>query len=857
MAKNSTPLMKQYWSLKSAHPDKILLFRMGDFFEMFHEDAQVAAPLLGITLTTRNKKSGDQTPMCGVPHRAIGGPINKLLEAGKKVVICDQVEDPKFAKGLVKREVTRILTPGMVYDPETLDGHSPNYLCAVDSESLAFMDSTTGECFYYLIKDSGRQRQLIAGLDPVEVVLAAEQKEFFATRKPSHWKGFVSFHDGLFDKDLPLSARRLLDYGVFTQGLGLVDRLQGFEERSSDFRMQVSVKVMDHLEVFKNYKGESRGTLFSAINRTKTAGGARRLRNWILFPLTDLKEIQKRQDLVESWMKDMKTLQEVRKLLSRVGDLERRMAKVSQPTAHPGDLRSLCDSLEAALELVPKMKDLSDSDSVFRTVSLFVREISQALVEELPGSYRDGGFIKMGFDPRLDEFISLATDSQSQIRGLEERERGKTGIPSLKVRYNNVFGYYIEVTHIHKNKVPLDRYRRKQTLTNAERYITDELVNLEKRVITAKTRRVELELEIFESLKNHGIKIIKELLSLTEACKQLDVFSSLAWLSLEWNYVRPELREKGAFEIQGSRHPVAEQILKNNFVANNLVINSHQCVLLTGPNMAGKSTIMKQVALTSLLAQTGSFVPASSAKIPVVDKIFTRIGASDFLTEGLSTFMVEMQETAEMLNEAGSRSLVILDEVGRGTSTYDGMSLAQAILEYFMTHIKSYTLFATHYHELTGLEDQSSGRLINKHMAISEAQEGISFGYLLADGPAEKSYGIQVAKLAGLPGTVIKRACRILDRFEAERPNQSLQVSSGQMNLFEADGSGVVLKENDLNWKNKKQCSFEKENEEQKKERLKAELMSRFVTSLRDLDIQKLTPLEALNKLDEWQQEFS
>ncbi len=435
-------------------------------------------------------------------------------------------------------------------------------------------------------------------------------------------------------------------------------------------------------------KGRAVGLCFPLSIEQKQRGEPVVLKTGSWFPLTDLREIKKRQDQVEHWTWDMEVLREVRKLLSGVGDLERKLSKISQPTAHPRDLKSLCESLESALKLIPKMKDLSDSDSLSRAVSLFVREINQALVEDIPGLYREGGFIRKGFDPRLDEFISLTTDSQSQIRKLEEREKRQTGIPSLKVRYNNVFGYYIEVTHVHKNKVPLERYQRKQTLTNAERYITDELLDLEKRVITAKTQRLELELEIFESLKNQGLKIIKELLLLAEGCKQLDVFSSLAWLALEWNYVKPELKEGGAFEIQGSRHPVAEQILKNNFIANDILIKPHQCVLLTGPNMAGKSTIMKQVALTGLLAQTGSFVPVSSAKIPVVDKIFTRLGASDFLSEGLSTFMVEMQETAEMLHGAGPGSLVILDEVGRGTSTYDGMSLAQAILEYFMTHIK-------------------------------------------------------------------------------------------------------------------------------------------------------------------------
>ena len=858
MVKNSTPLMKQYWSMKSVHPDKILFFRMGDFFEMFHDDALLAAPLLGIALTARNKKSNDQTPMCGIPHRSIETPINKLLSLGKKVAICDQVEDPKLAKGLVKREVTRVLTPGMVYDPESLMAHQPNYLCALDKGSLAFMDSTTGECFYYLTEDIKKQKQLIANLGPVEVVLSKEQGDFFSAREPEDWKGFISFHEGLYkpdeNKNWPSSALRLLDYGVFTQGLSLLKGLKDFEERPSRFRMEISTKSIEHLEVFKTYKGEQAGSLFSAINKTKTPGGARLLRHWILFPLTDLKEIQKRQDRIVKWTRDMTGLQQVRQTLSKVGDIERKFAKLSQPASHPRDLQNLCQSLESALELVPQMMEdfsgtetlngnnLSVSESsassrqafaVAEKVSLFVKEVGQALVEELPGQYRDGGFIKKGFDPRLDELIKLASNSQGQIRELEQREREQTGIPSLKVRYNNVFGYYIEVTNTHKDKAPLHRYQRKQTLVNAERYITDELVSLEKKVITAKTRRVELELEIFESLKNHGLEISRELLFLAETCKKLDVFSSLAWLALEWNYVKPELKKGGAFELRQSRHPVAEQILKNSFVPNDIFLNPYQCLLLTGPNMAGKSTIMKQVALISLLAQIGSFVPASSASLPIVDKIFTRIGASDLLTEGFSTFMVEMKETAEMLHFATSESLVILDEVGRGTSTYDGMSLAQALLEYFITKIKSYTLFATHYHELTALEEKEPEGLVNKHMTINEDGEKISFGYHLHSGPAHKSYGIQVAELAGLPSSLIDRAFQILDRLEKKMINlperkDFKNKSTGQLNLFQSD----------------------QPNEECQK-------ALRIIKSLDEMDLGKTTPLEALNRLDQWKKEFA
>ncbi len=829
--KEMTPLMKQYWGVKSAHPDKIVLFRMGDFFEMFHEDATTAAPLLGIALTARNKKSGDQTPMCGVPHHSIAGQINKLLEAGKKVAICDQVEDPKLAKGLVKREVTRILTPGMVFDPETLEAHSPNYLMAFDSETLAFMDSTTGECFYYLVRDEKRRKQLIETLSPVEIVLNEASEAQFFVIKPETWAGVVSFHEAfLSDKDFgPLSARRLLSYAQSMQGEDVIHSLQNFEKRDSDFRMQISANVFRHLEIFNTYKGEKQGTLFAAIDRTRTAGGGRRLKSWLQFPLTDRDRINERLHSVEEWTGKVEALKEVRKVLYNVGDLERRLGKVSQPQSHPRDLRSLSESMSAGLSLFSSLKEFTNKASVQESLTQLQNRLDQAFVDEIPNNFRDGGFIAKGFHPSLDELIDIATHSQQKVRELEAKEKESTGIQSLKIRYNNVFGFYIEVTNTHKSKVPQQRYQRKQTLTNAERYVTDELNELEKKVITAKTKRADLEFEILQDLKNDIRKNLRSLLTLADQINQLDVFSSLAWLALENSFVKPELLQEGEFRIEGSRHPVVEQMMEKSFIANDIAIDPGQSILLTGPNMAGKSTLMRQVAITSVLAQMGSFVPARKARLPIVDKIFTRIGASDFLTEGLSTFMVEMQETAEMLQEATPQSLVILDEVGRGTSTYDGMSLAQSILEYFLRRLKSYTLFATHYHELTGLETRYPGQLINQHMAISENKGQIHFRYHLAQGAAQKSYGIQVAKLAGLPKEVIQYANQLLQKLES---GQATSHSSSQMDLWE---------------------NLAIENKDEPEIPLHSELLE----SLKELEIQKLTPLEALNKIAKWQQELS
>ena len=834
-SKELTPLMKQYWGVKSAHPDKIVLFRMGDFFEIFHEDAQTAAPLLGITLTVRNKKSGDQTPMCGVPHHSIGGQINKLLAAGKKVAICDQVEDPKLAKGLVKREITRILSPGMVFDPDTLEAHNPNYLCSCDLNTLSFMDSTTGECFYYLIKDQQRIKVLLETLNPVEIVFSENQEDDFHGIKPDSWSGLVSLHESLLTEgpshlaldELPNSAKRLLDYAKSMQGENVLSSLQSFDKRDSDFRLQVSSQVYRHLEIFKTYKGDKEGSLFHAINRTKTAGGGRRLKSWLQFPLTDQSRIEERQDRVEFWMNDLNLIKDVRATLFNIGDLERRIGKISQPQCHPRDLRSLCDSMGAALELVPHMPKLQNHKDSVEKLSQLQLTLDKAFVEEIPNQFRDGGFIAKGFNRELDELIDIASDSQTKVRELEAKEKELTGIPSLKVRYNNVFGYYIEVTNTHKSKVPTDRYQRKQTLTNAERYVTDELNELEKKVITAKTRRADVELEIFSQLKQSLVSEIRGLLLLAEQSNQLDVFTALAWLAIENSYCRPKMMIEGDFKIEGSRHAVIEQILQKNFVPNDIKIDQSQTLLITGPNMAGKSTMMRQIAITCIMAQMGSFVPAIKAEMPIVDKVFTRIGASDFLTEGLSTFMVEMTETAEMLSQATAQSLVILDEVGRGTSTYDGMSLAQSILEYFLRQLKSYTLFATHYHELTQLESRYPGQLVNRHMAISEKQGEILFRYLLSEGPAEKSYGIQVAKLAGLPPKVIQYANQLLQKFENGGRNDS-----SQLDLWEKTMTTPEEKTMDPE-------------------------MEAFVESVKNLEIQKLTPLDALNRLAQWQQELS
>ena len=759
-----TPLMRQYWDIKALHQDKILLFRMGDFFEMFFDDAVTAAPILGIALTQRNKKSADETPMCGMPHHSVAGPINKLLSAGLKVAICDQLEDPKQAKGIVKRGVTRVLTPGMVYDPETLEPQSAHYLACFDEQTLACVDSTTGEAFYFSDLTQIEFKRLTQVLPIAELVTASDLKPDF--------NRLLSHHDSVIGGNEPKAVRRLRSY---MQSLGNGEgpkNIGTFHEKNLKSRLDLSPTVIRHLEIFSTYKGEGAGSLFHALDRTRTFAGARLLRSWLQFPLIDKKEILARQDQVEWWRTNPGPLKIFRDLLTGMGDLERRMGKITQPQSHARDLLSLADSISVGLKALRVIENQFSPEKATRLESLS-NKLVNTFVEEPPLSTTQGYMIRTGVLPLLDEYIELSTNSQGLLQQMEEREKAQTGISSLKIRYNNVFGYYIEITNTHKDKAP-KHYMRKQTLTNAERYTTDELNELEKKVLSAQTKRSDLEKEIFEQMRSEVLNTAGDILTLAHDLSEKDVFSSLAWLAIEKRYTRPQFTQDGT-DLKASRHPVVEQTVKKSFVPNNIEITHGGCLLLTGPNMAGKSTIMRQVALTAILAQIGSFVPADEAKLPIFEHLFTRIGASDQLSEGLSTFMVEMIETAEMLEKSTAKSLIILDEIGRGTSTFDGMSLAQSILEHILQKVKATTLFATHYHELTSLS-QLYPQLQNGHMTVTERSGEIRFLHTLAAGPAQKSYGIQVAKLAGLPDEVTKRAAQLLKEKENKTPTQQMSL---------------------------------------------------------------------------------
>lgn len=794
MEKSSqTPLMKQYWEIKNQHPDKIVFFRMGDFFELFFEDAQTAAPLLGITLTSRNKKSQEQTPMCGVPYHSVANGINKLLSLGVKVAICDQVEDPKLAKGIVKREVTKILTPGMVFDFDTLEATKSNFLACFYEEFVYFYEASTFESFKIRYTQDRELKRIISSFEVSELVFCEKEKKALA-------ESLVKTVT-LRKLDHKESGREvLLEYLKYLNPLWSPTG-DLFPERVLNSKLNLPSSTVKHLELFETYKGDNKNSLFGIINHTKTASGSRKLKSWMRFPLTDLKSIVERQEILEFFLQKVHVLKKIREIFIYVSDFERKLAKIDQAQCLVRDIQGLFSSIIACEEILRILAESgypleAKSLSPFFELKKFVEGKNLQLNEEAPLSLRQGGIFKRNFFSDLDEWIELATNSQSLVMELEQRERSKTGISSLKIRYNQVFGYFIEITHTHAEKVPPD-YKRKQTLTNAERFYTEELLELEKKVLQAQSRRSELEFLYFEELKKEILSKSQVILELSHRISEIDALSSLAWLALESKYVKPILEKDSDIKIVEGRHPVIEKVLNTRFVPNSMEVKKNECWLITGPNMAGKSTVMRQVALIQILAQMGSFVPASYCKLPILESIHTRIGASDSLSEGLSTFMVEMVETAEMLKEATSKSLILLDEIGRGTATYDGLSLAEAIVEYLIHQVKAYTLFATHYHELTEFSHRFT-LVKNAHMAITENHGKIDFLHLLKPGPAEKSYGIQVAELAGMPLEVTEKAKKYLVlKFESQAKKESIK----QLSLFDQENLSsrkVELEEKDL-----------------------------------------------------------
>lgn len=824
-----TPMMRQYLEVKAQHPDALLMYRMGDFFEMFFEDARQAAPILEVQLTARQKGTENETPMCGVPHHALEGYLAKLLGAGLKVAICDQIEDPAQAKGLVKREVTRVVTPGTLSDPGLLEGKEENFLAGLvwerEEGAGAFLDLSTGSFFVRrwcspeeAVEDLAllRPREVLfhsgGGADgfPAGVVEWAERD--CPCRTPlagdrlfdPHRAGELLLRQfgagtlrgfGLEEGEPAVrAAAAALAYAQETQRSGL-SHIRGLAVREARDRMILDASTLANLEVFASQRasaagsGRRRSTLLAVLDRTVTAPGGRTLREWLRRPLVDPGEIAGRHRAVGVLAAENPRRERIRESLARMADPERLVTRAVLGTLTPREAGAVRDTLAeapallaelAALEpaAAPLLAGLSETDPLPELHAELARMLEAAPAPNL----QDGGVIAAGVDEELDRYRSLTRDSKRHILALEVRERERTGISSLKIRYNKVFGYYLEVTRANQQRVPAD-YIRRQTLVNAERYVTPEIKELEEQILSAEERQIELEVRFFRELTEKIAAEAAGLMALATAIGTLDALASFAEVAARHRYVRPKMAEAGEpIVIREGRHPVVEQASRDAFVPNDAELDAERSgiVLLTGPNMGGKSTYLRQVALIVLMAQAGSFVPADEASIGVCDRIFTRVGASDDLARGESTFMVEMIETANILRHATDRSLVILDEVGRGTATFDGLSLAWAIVEYLHEHRRPKTLFATHYHELTELASLLP-RVVNRTMAVKEWDERIVFLRRVVPGSADKSYGLHVARLAGLPSAVIDRAGEILANLEAQEydPNGKPRLARG------------------------------------------------------------------------------
>jgi DNA mismatch repair protein MutS len=819
MTEFSTPLMRQYSSIKERHPQALLLFRLGDFYELFFEDAVVASKELEITLTSRNKEKGAPIPMCGVPYHAAEGYIARLIRKGYRVAICDQMEDPRFAKKLVKREVTRVVTPGTAIDSHVLEPRENNYLAALAEKGgavgVAFADLSTGEfrATEFSGGESGaRLREEIERMRPREVLLASGSspldlpasgdgaitrtsldewvfaEDYGARLLRDHFR--VATLDGYgLEGHLPAiaAAGAILHYVRETQrgSLGHLDGIRFYEQRDS---LILDPTTLRNLELLEPIFGEPRhSTLLGALDQCMTSLGARQLKNWLLRPSVNRAEIECRWEAVEELLKSTINRDELRRVLGEVQDLERLLSKVTLESANARDLLALKNSLRQ----LPLIRSYIAGFRAARLRELWeqldeladVHELLERSIHPSPSALlTEGDLIRPGYHNELDELRGLSQNSKQAVAAIEARERERTRIASLKVRFNNIFGYYIEVSKPNLPLVPAD-YERKQTLVNAERFTTPELKQLEAKILDAEERSQTLERELFAEIRRQVAAEARRIRQSARVLAELDVLACFATLAAERNYHRPEISGDGEMLIVQGRHPVIERICEEEqsgrFIPNDLYLNpgNDLILIITGPNMGGKSTYLRQAALIALMAQMGSFVPAERAKLPILDRIFTRIGASDNLARGRSTFMVEMTEAASILNTATPQSLVLLDEIGRGTATFDGLAIAWAVVEHLQTHTHARTLFATHYHELTELAELLPG-VRNYHVSVKESGANIVFLRKVEPGSADKSYGIEVARLAGLPMNVIERAREILSRHEQSERTLSARLES-------------------------------------------------------------------------------
>lgn len=866
-----TPMMQQYRNVKKQIPQAILFFRMGDFYEMFFEDAKTASRVLGLTLTARDSKK-NKVPMCGVPHHASEGYIARLIKAGYKVAICDQTEDPKQAKGIVKRELTRIVTPGTVLDENLLSEKSNNYLVAVHRSGglfgLSLLDLSTGEFKLTEISTIDELRNELTRLDPKEVLVSnmIEEDEMLS----KYLRGVLPeartvYEDWIFSYD---HGYELLKEHFKTQSLdgfgcqGVIPgiaaagailhylkenlhqslkHIHHLSTYSNNAYVVLDVATQRNLELMQTQRGETgEGTLLWVLDATMTAMGGRLLRQWILHPLTSLEELTQRQTAVGELLEQRSALVEIREVLAEIKDLERLMGRLNCAGANGRDLVGLAASLGQIPQLREKLSPfkaplLQKLIENLDPMPELRQKISQTLIDSPPITIQEGGCIREGVDAELDELRAISRDGKAWIARYQQQEIERTGIKSLKVRYNKVFGYYLEVSHANKELVPED-YIRKQTLVNAERYITPELKDYETKVMSAQEKSQIIEYKIFCDLRDQVLEQTEPVQKLARAVSEADVLGSLAWKGAEGDYVCPQLHEGTRLEITAGRHPVIEKMLSGEkFVPNDTLLDTeeNQLAIITGPNMAGKSTYIRQVALLTLMAHIGSFIPAEKAQISIVDRVFTRVGASDELARGQSTFMVEMNEAANILNHATPKSLLILDEIGRGTSTFDGISLAWAIAEYLHNNplVKAKTLFATHYHELTELEQIHEG-VKNYNVSVKEWNDQVIFLRKIVPGGTDKSYGIHVARLAGLPQAVISRSLEILTNLEKGAIREDGKPTFAQDRGLKRDTDS-----------NEQLFLFEQEDPP-------------VVQKLREIDLNLLTPLEALNALNELKKEI-
>jgi DNA mismatch repair protein MutS len=867
---SQTPLMSQYYKIKEAHPDTILLFRMGDFFETFEEDAKVASKVLGITLTKRANGAAGEVPLAGFPHHAIDTYLPKLVRAGYRVAVCEQIENPKFAKGIVKRDVIEVVTPGVSFSDKLLDHKKNNYLMAVciksvpssDNENaagIAFTDISTGEFYSYEIPSSLIQQQ-IESISPSEILVQKKDKEYLEkiVHKINSSIRITKIDDWIFNFEYAKELLIMQFKTVTLKGFGIENFVPGIiasgvilnylqETQKANLShlnkisaynpseyMSLDYSTKRNLEItFSMHDGGREGSLISILDKTETAMGGRLLKKWISSPLRRLDLILKRQESVEELLKNKTLRNSLLTGLKEIGDLERLISKVCTGRANPREIVSI----KTSLKKIPVIKDLLNSITGKTLIQLrdslsslekLVEKIQTAIVDSPSLSIVDGGIIKNGFSPELDELRDVSLHGKDWIANLQKSERENTKIPSLKVNFNKVFGYYIEISNAHKEKVP-ENYIRKQTLVNSERYITPELKTYEDKILNAEEKIYELESQLFNEIRLMVAAESEKIQQNARLIAMLDCFLSFALCADEYNYVRPELNEDTSIEIIDGRHPVVERILPpgEKYTPNSCRLDNEkdQIIILTGPNMAGKSVYLRQIGLIILLAQIGSFVPAKEAKIGLVDRIFTRVGASDNISAGESTFLVEMQEAANILNNATNKSLILLDEIGRGTSTFDGISIAWAITEYLHenTEVSAKTLFATHYHELNEMAEIFP-RIKNYKVEVREYDDKVIFLHKVNLGRADHSYGIQVAQMAGLPRFVTNRAKEILQNLESKELTPYEEKKEKLKKLKKNEDNQISM--------------FEFHDDELRGE-------------INELEINNLTPIEALNKLHE------